>query len=328
MRGETAKMPRWLLFFYSVPAKPTANRMRVWRRLIKAGAAPLKGSVYVLPYTDEHHELLQWLVSEVSSMKGEAAFVKAAGIETMTDAEVAALFDRQKEEAYRALGKRLDDVQRRLNAVRVSSGSLNDKALSAALDKCTREFEEIKGTDFFSSGAGVETGKRITALAAELAELSGGGTERSAGVAPRKAGDYRGRTWVTRKRPFVDRMASAWLVRRFIDKDAAFAFVEESEAGGLPPGPVTYDVRGGEFTHVGDLCTFEVLIKSFGLKDKALKSVAGLVHELDVKDARYGAPEARGVEEILAGIRKTAADDKDALEKGMAVFEMLYASKQ
>ncbi|MBI5694510.1 MAG: chromate resistance protein [Nitrospirae bacterium] len=328
MKAETKNHPRWLLFFYSVPAKPTANRMKVWRRLLKAGALPLKGSVYALPYNDEHHELLSWLVSEVSSMKGEAAFVKAAAIETMTDAEVVALFDSQRAEAYRALGKRLEDVGRKVSAVRVASGTVNGKAISAALDKCVREYDEIRGTDFFSSKAGIETGRRINALSAELSGLSGGVAGKSPGVVARKAEDYRGRTWVTRKKPFVDRMASAWLVRRFVDRDAAFGFIDEAEVAGLPAGEVSYDVRGGEFTHAGDLCTFEVLMKSFGLKDKALKSVAEVVHELDVKDGRYNAPEARGIEEILSGIRKMARDDKEALEKGMAIFEMLYASKK
>jgi hypothetical protein len=133
--------------------------------------------------------------------------------------------------------------------------------------------------------------------------------------------------WITRKKPFVDRMASAWLIRRFVDKNASFDFIDEKDAEAVGKGSVVFDMRGGEFTHAGDMCTFQVIIKSFGLKDKTLKKIAEIVHDLDMKDEKYKATEAKGLEDILIGIRKTAKDDDDALEKGMAVFEMLYVSK-
>jgi hypothetical protein len=123
-------------------------------------------------------------------------------------------------------------------------------------------------------------------------------------------------------------MASAWLIRGFIDPGARFMFLDERDVSRVGPETVTFDVRGGVFTHHGDLCTFEVLVKSFGIKDKTVRKIVEIVHDLDVKDEKYGAPEARGIEEILAGIRKTATSDNDALEKGMAVFNALYASKQ
>jgi hypothetical protein len=139
--------------------------------------------------------------------------------------------------------------------------------------------------------------------------------------------DYQGKVWVTRKNPFVDRMASAWLIKRFIDPKASFAFIDERDIASLDNTSVAYDVRGAAFTHLGDLCTFEVLVKSFGIKDKAVKRIAEIVHDLDVKDDKYHKPETAGVEDILAGIRKTAKNDTDGLERGMAVFEMLYQSK-
>jgi hypothetical protein len=139
--------------------------------------------------------------------------------------------------------------------------------------------------------------------------------------------DYQGKVWVTRKNPFVDRMASAWLIKRFIDPKASFAFIDERDIASLDNTSVAYDVRGAAFTHVGDLCTFEVLVKSFGIKDKAVKRIAEIVHDLDVKDNKYHKPETAGVEDILAGIRKTAKNDTDGLERGMAVFEMLYQSE-
>ena len=122
-------------------------------------------------------------------------------------------------------------------------------------------------------------------------------------------------------------MASAWLIRKFIDRDASFAFADEKDMETVGKNSIAFDVRGGEFTHTGDLCTFEVLIKSFGLKDKALRKIAEIVHDLDMKDEKYNAAEAKGLEDILTGIRMTAKDDADALEKGMQIFEMLYMSK-
>ena len=125
----------------------------------------------------------------------------------------------------------------------------------------------------------------------------------------------------------MDRMASAWLIKRFIDPKASFVFIDERDVASLDNTTLAFDMRGAAFTHVGDLCTFEVLVKSFGIKDKAVKKIAEIVHDLDVKDDKYGKPEASGVEEILAGIRKTAKNDADGIERGMAAFEMLYQSK-
>jgi len=146
-------------------------------------------------------------------------------------------------------------------------------------------------------------------------------------IPARQIKEYQGRTWTTRKRPFIDRMASAWLIRKFIDRKASFTFMDESKLKSSGEGTVSFDVSGGDFTHWGDLCTFEVLVKSFGLKDIIVKKIAEIVHELDIKDDRYRTADAKGLESVLAGIRKTAKDDADALEKGMAVFEMIYAAK-
>ena len=143
----------------------------------------------------------------------------------------------------------------------------------------------------------------------------------------RNPDDYKGRVWITRKNPFVDRMASAWLIRKFIDRDAAFRFIDEHERGNVDGNTVIFDMKDGEITHIGDNCTFEVLVKSFGIKDKAVKKIAELVHELDIKDEKFSSPEAKGIGEILLGIRKTVRDNKDILERGIDVFKMLYASK-
>ncbi|HEX9137891.1 MAG TPA: chromate resistance protein ChrB domain-containing protein [Nitrospirota bacterium] len=169
--------------------------------------------------------------------------------------------------------------------------------------------------------------KRIQAVEAGLRGAGKKAPAEAASIMPRRTQDYQGKIWATRKNPFVDRMASAWLIKRFIDPKASFSFIDERDAASLDNPMVGFDVRGAAFTHVGELCTFEVLIKSFGIKDKVVKKIAEIVHDLDVKDDKYGKPEAAGVEDILAGIRKTAKNDADGLERGMDAFEMLYQSK-
>ena len=135
-----------------------------------------------------------------------------------------------------------------------------------------------------------------------------------------KIEEYQDKTWATRKRPFVDRFASAWLIKKFIDENASFVFIDENNLDKMDKDVIPFDIRGGRFTHAGDLCTFEVLMKSFSLKDKTLRKIAEIVHELDVKDDKFSNPEAKGIEDILSGIRKTAKDDNESLGKGIAIF--------
>jgi exonuclease VII small subunit len=289
--------------------------------------------VYVLPYSEEHYEFLVWIISEVNSMGGGGSFVKVETIETMTYEEIVGLFNAQREQESKKLDKALDEFERALSSLRKGTTALPDKMLREQLAKHGRDYDAIKKRDFFAAPACVSLGKRLDELEAALRDTLGlpkaeetppGGQE----VRPRNREDFQGKTWATRKRPFVDRMASAWLIKKFVDDKALFEFVDERDIGKLGRDRVAFDVRGGTFSHVGDLCTFEVFLKAFHLKDKALKKIAEIVHQLDLKDDRYLAPEARGVEEILMGIRKTAENDQDALERGMAVFEMLYASQK
>ena len=330
-KSKTTKLkdPRWLLFFYSVPSRPVSSRMRIWRKLAKAGAVQMKGAVYILPFNDEHHELLQWLVSEIAGMKGEAAVVSIERIDTMKDDEIIASFDQQRAGEYKSLQKSLDDLGRRLSSIQKGAKPQNMKGISDQFTKLRKEFEDIQKIDFFSSKEGAALGEKIKRMHADLKVISGADTrqERPAALIARSPADYHKKTWVTRKRPFIDRMASAWLIRRFIDSAAAFDFIDEKDMDTLGKSAVTFDIRGGEFTHSNDMCTFEVLMRSFGLRDKTLKKMAEIIHDLDMKDDKFHAAEAKGLENILEGIRRTAKKDREALDKGMAVFEMLYASK-
>jgi hypothetical protein len=259
-------------------------------------------------------------------MGGDGAFAKSAEIKTMTDADIRRLFTTQADREYHRLEKMLDVFERKIQSIRKGSKSEEGKHLADQAAKLTKEFEDLRKRDYFESSTGHILKKRIQALEGALRDVEKKSPE-EASVVARLTKDYRGKIWATRKNPFVDRMASAWFIKRFVDPKASFTFIDERDVASLDNTSVAFDMRGAEFTHVGDLCTFEVLVKSFGIKDKAVKKIAEIVHDIDVKDDKYGKPEATGVEDILAGIRKTAKNDADGLERGMAAFEMLYQSK-
>ncbi|MGW8273221.1 MAG: chromate resistance protein ChrB domain-containing protein [Thermodesulfovibrionales bacterium] len=325
--GKPKAVAEWLLFFYSLPSKPVKNRVKIWRKLAKVGAVQLKGSVYLLPDGEHHYEMLQWLVSEVAAMGGEGAFLRTARIESMEGRDIVALFNRAREKDYEALDRGIRELEARLAGSR-KGGSSRIRTLAVRIDKLTREFQEIHKTDFFSSPAGVLRKESLDALKGEIAAMGRHRTEKpEAELSRRDIDDYRGKTWVTRRQPYVDRMATAWLIRRFIDREATFGFTGDKYPRHKRTDLVTFDIRGGDFTHVADMCTFEVVMGSFGIKDRALSSMAELVHELDLRDGKFDVPEARGVEDILMGIRKTAENDATMLAKGMEVFDMLYMSK-
>jgi hypothetical protein len=322
----------WLLIFYSLPSKPVNNRVRIWRKLAQIGAIQLRGGVYILPYSEDHYERFQWLMSEITSAGGEGNFIRADKIETLKEKELIDFFNKQRDADYRDVETSFDELQQNLDGIKKGGREKNHRAIRAMFNKHRKRFEDIEKVDFFVSETGRRLKNRIEAIEAELDALAqrAGKTIRATAevaIARRRIKDYRKRIWTTRKRPFVDRMASAWLIKTFIDKDACFEFRDEKEIENPKDNMVTFDVRGGEFTHKGDMCTFEVLLKAFGLKDSALRKIAEIVHNLDLKDEKYRSHEMTGIEQVLIGIRKTAKDDQEMLKRGMEVFEMLYASK-
>ena len=328
MIHNIAKRTGWLLFFHSTPSRPVAFRVKIWRKLIKAGALPFKGAVYILPNNEDNFEFLQWLVSEVASGRGEAAFVKVDKVETMKDNEIINLFNQQRERDYRKIETELEEIEKKIETIKKGGSVPPDKRASERFRRLMKEFDEIRTIDFFSSKVGDDLKKRIKITESEIRLIVGPILKSDQVViVPRSIEEYKGKTWVTRQNPFVDRMASAWLIRKFVDKNAAFKFMDETAIQNLGKDYIVFDIRGGEFTHMGDKCTFEVIVKSFKLEDKALKKIAEIVHQLDVKDERFNNPESRGIEAVLTGIRKTGRNDKEILEKGMAIFDMLYESK-
>ncbi|KAB2927773.1 MAG: chromate resistance protein [Leptonema illini] len=322
----------WLLFFYTIPANPVNNRMKIWRKLVKTGAVQLKGGVYILPYSEERHEALQWLLAELPGLKGEGLLLRTDSIEPLQQHEIIAFFDGQRRQQYQELAGRVDEFTGRLSNVQKGGADRKQTSLFRQYDRLAADLLAIRQRDFFDSETGRELSERLAALRRSMEELNTAG-RRNGDRQPatllngRNIADFTGLTWLTRRRPFVDRMASAWLIRRFIDPGAAFAFRdEEGLAQTRGEREVSFDVRQGDFTHVDDLCTFEVLVQSFGLADRGLSRLAGIVHDIDIKDGKFAAAEAPTVEMIIRGIRNRDLPDEEALEQGMAVFEALYLS--
>ena len=274
-------MTGWLLFLYQLPAGRSAARLRLWRQLRRAGSVPFKSSTYLLPDTPEHHERLQWLIQQARADGADATILRVREIEGMKDAEVIHLFHEARAQDYAPL----------LTALR-GPGKRKGKrpALKAAdLEKLTRQFEDVRRIDFFDSPAGVE-------VQHELARRTGG--DAKAATRPLDVRRYRGRTWLTCPRPHIDRAASAWLIRRFIDPEARFVFAAKPAEH---PDALPFDMFEGEFTHHGDDCTFETLVKRFGLREKALRQIAEMVHEADVGDGKFAAVEAFGLDLVFKG---------------------------
>jgi len=318
---------KWLLFFYTVPAKPGNLRMRVWRRLIKMGAASLKGSVYILPYSEDHLEALHWLTGEVASLGGEAAFARVGTIETMGDEEIQALFNAQRENEFIPIEAALDALEVQLSSFEQQEDPKGLERIKVAFQKLLKDYRAIQGIDFFHSPKGSGLQERLEHFEERFTKLTGQPQVKRPKLAgPKRKEDYQDRVWMTRRNPFVDRMASAWLIRRFIDPKARFEFLEKDQMLAEVPNAASFDLPGGDFSHQQDRCTFEVLLETFSLRGKALRKMAEVVHELDLKDGKFPNPLTGGVESILLGIRKTAAGDHEALEEGIKIFERLYAA--
>ena len=308
---------RWLLLIHQLPTKPAYLRVKVWRRLQGIGAVAVKATVYALPATPEAQEDLEWLLREIVEAGGEAMICEARLVGGLSDQEVRALFDRTRNADYDRLAEE----------VRVVATATQDQAspeqlveARAQLARLKARLAQIAAIDFF----GADGREAAEALLLELE----GRLRQEAPAGPVPAGSDLGalqrRVWVTRAGVHVDRIASAWLIRRFLDPEASFRFVQPK--GYVPePGELRFDMLEAEFTHEGDRCTFEVLLDRTGLREPALRAIAAIVHDIDLKDGKFGREEASGIGTLIAGICAATGDDEERLARGGAVFEDLHA---
>jgi len=309
---------RWLLLIHQIPPKPAYLRVKVGRRLAKLGAVAIKNSVYALPNTENAAEHLQWVLKEIVDGGGDATICEAGFVRGISDADVETLFVKARDADYSALANELRTLMK--SFPRATARADQRSKLEADFGRARRRFDEIVAVDFFGSPerSGVE-GLLATAEARLLGPVKTRGTHAT------EAHTYRRRTWVTRKGIHVDRMASAWLIRRFIDPEATFKFVA---AKGYEPskGELRFDMYDGEFTHEGDLCTFEMLVRRLRLSEPGLRLIAEIVHDIDLRDEKFGRAETSGIARVIAGIALAHRDDETRLSRASAVFDGLYES--
>ncbi len=316
---DVLALERWLLLIHQIPAKPAYLRVKVWRRLQALGAVTVKNAVYALPANEQTQEDFEWLLKEITDVGGEALICEARLIAGLSNQEVRAMFNTARDAEYTALAKEARDLGERLAAGMDAPTRADAQARLAQLKT---EAARVAAIDFFGANARETLDGLLATLGTLLQEhgpmrLVQDGTS-TAGSA------LAGRVWVTRAGVHVDRIASAWLIRRSIDPEARLKFVPAK--GYVPePGELRFDMFEAEFTHEGDNCTFEVLLGRAGLSDPALAAIAEIVHDIDLKDGKFGREEASGIARLIDGIAATTEDDERRIERGSAMLDDLYA---
>jgi len=310
---------RWLLLIHQIPPKPDYFRVKIWRRLQRLGAVAIKNSVYVLPKNEQTQEDFQWVLREIVEGGGDATLCEARFVDGLSDGEVEGLFQTARSADYDEIAVEA----RRLAEIPPKSKTKDDRSaqIEPDLAKLKRRLAEIVAIDFFGGRGREVVDGLISGIEARIHE-SRSGTRRMRSAALPVA-ELKDKTWVTRKGIYVDRIASAWFVRRFVDSGALFKFVP---AKGYKPlsGEVRFDMFEAEFTHEGDRCTLEILIDRTGINDPALVRIAEVVHDIDLKDSKFGRQETAGIEQVIAGIAMAHKDDETRLARGAAVFDDLY----
>jgi hypothetical protein len=320
---------QWVLLIHQLPPRPTSLRVRIWRQLQKLGAVAIKNSVYVLPANDKTYEDFQWLKQEIESAGGEAAVFRGSSVEGTTDQQIIEVFQKTRNQEFAGLAAELvrlsEIVREQGRAKHLSPGRLATQ--EAELNKLHAELERIIENDFFTANG------RTTALDAyQRCEKAIRLTETSGLKAPRAGskdlmrldtGKYQGRRWMTRSNLHIDRLASAWLIKQFIDKRPRFYFVAEGET---IEGAIPFDMFDAEFTHQGEDCTFETMLKRFGLyENDALRELSEIVHDVDLKDEKFHRLEGAGLNAIINGLSQTLRNDRKLLQQTNIIFDGLLA---
>ncbi len=302
----------WLLLILTLPTHPSSVRVRAWRKLRALGAVALKNTVWVLPDSPDRLERLQWLTQEVQRDRGEATLVRVDRIETMSEADLIRLFQQARDADYGALGERYRKSLRGLG--RRARGTVAGRA-AEELARLARDVDRVREIDFFDA-PGYQEVERLRATA-EMHLWPTAPHEATMAPLP----DLRGRLWATRPRPHIDRLASAWLIKRFLDPDARFLFAPPDQ---FPSDAVPFDVMGAEFGHQGEDCTFETLLKRSRRDDPRLDVLAEIVHEADLRDGKFERAETDGVDLAVRGLAGTIKDDHELLGQGLLLFDALY----
>ena len=326
-RKSKANGQEWILLIHQLPPKPTNLRVRIWRKLQKLGAVAIKNSVYVLPATEKAHEDFQWLKQEIETAGGEVSVFSAGSVEGATDYEIVAAFRKARDEEFASISAELDGlagaIREQTRGKHLSAGRLS--AHETEIDKLHAEFERIAANDFFAAygrAAAFSAYERCQKALRAAQGPTPNAVQSKSGNRALNVASYQGKRWVTRRNLHIDRLASAWLIKQFIDKRPRFYFVAEGET---VEGAIPFDMFGAEFTHHGEDCTFETMMKQFGLTgSKGLREIAEIVHDIDLKDDKFHRLEASGLNAIIGGLSKVLRDDRKLLQQTGTVFDGLY----
>jgi len=300
------KAGSWLLLLFTLPTNRNTGRVAVWRRLKKMGAVQIKTSTYLLPDEPAQYEQFQWLAQQIRDYGGDSTLVRAQEIEGLSKENVIAMFNDARAEDYAVLRKSIQSfiVRRKKMAAEETAGEL---------ERLTGQFRAIRSVDFFDSARGHET-----AMLLRRAE----GRSRARPFAVLNPRQYQGKTWLTRPRPEIDRVGSAWLISRFIDRKPKFVFAPSADA---VPNAIPFDMLDAEFSHHGNHCTFETLVRRFAISDKSVAKIGEMIHDADLDDARFQRVEAVGIDRVLKGWAKQGLPDEEILRRGFQCFDALSA---
>src|SRR6266404_3399104 len=310
---------RWLLLIHQIPPKPDYFRVKIWRRLQRVGAVAIKNSVYVLPKSDQTLEDFQWILREIAEGGGEASLCEAGFVEGLSDSQIEALFRAARDADYASIADEARELSKKFHPRRCDEDARAELETDALTLR--KGLAEVAALDFFVSLGRHTAVGLVSSLEARVRPADN--VERHEPI--KDLADYRKRVWVTRKGIHIDRMGSAWLIKRFIDPDARFKFVP---ARGYRPekGEIRFDMFDAEFTHEGDRCTFEVLITRLVPNAGGLRAIAEIIHDIDLKDSKFERTEAAGIDALITGICTHYKDDNERLQRGSAIFDDLFES--
>jgi len=314
----TVQPKKWLLLIHQIPPKPNALRVKIWRRLQQVGAVAIKQSVYVMPLSEQSREDLSWTLKEIVEGGGDGSISEARFVEGLADEQILALFHNARKADYEKL---IQEAGALLAEWSSGESDPRDPATRgpAQLAKLQRRLDETAAIDFFHTPERATAELQLKELGNLFAGQPAAGSKASEGLA-----DLMGKTWVTRGNLFVDRIACGWLIRRFVDKAAVFKFVSDPHCS-PKPGEIRFDMFDGEYTHEGDRCTFEVMIQRLQLQDHALGPLSEVVHDIDLKDEKFGRSETDGFNALLTGLVAEHPDDDQRMNEGLRLFDNLYA---
>jgi hypothetical protein len=305
--NKSINPPPWLLLIFSLPAKRASQRVEIWRKLQRYGVLSLHSAGHVLPNSAANQERMEWLAAAIRSYKGQASVVQVQSFDDLPSERLKGMFQEARSRDYQKL----------LQAAKELLANSRAGDSPARLNRVRRRLQELQDIDFFENPLRAK-------LEAMLAKAEEGDTVRSAGHAKRKMSEYVNRQWVTRPRPGIDRVSSAWLIRRFIDAKARFVFASEP---GDHPAAVPFDMFCEQgFGHRGEDCTFETLCKAFSIREGTVKRIAQIVHDADLGDEKFGRKEGVGLDRVLNGWARQDLPDEDLLQRGIELIEGLYES--